>query len=277
MKLGVIISTRHNLREKFKELSEMGFSVCQLSCWNPEFFTDENAEIINKAKEEYGIEIPAFWCGWSGPAIWNSYDGHVTLGLVPEAYRHKRFEELKKGADFAEKIGVKNVVTHVGFIPENPMSYEYNSLVSLLRCLANYLKEKGQNFLFETGQETPVTLRRTIEDIGTDNLGINLDPANLILYGKANAVDSLDVFGEFVMSVHGKDAIYPKDGKNLGEEKRIGDGKVNFPALIKRLKELGYDGPIIIEREISGEKQIEDILYAKKFLENLIQEEENEN
>jgi len=270
MKLGVIISMRDDVRKKFKELSEMGFSACQLSCWNPELLTDENAEIINRAKEEYNIEIVAFWAGWSGPAIWNSYDGPATLGLVPEAYRHKRFEELKKGADFAEKLEVKNVITHVGFIPENPMTYEYNSLVSLLRCLANYLKEKGQNFLFETGQETPVTLRRAIEDIGTDNLGINLDPANLILYGKANAVDSLDVFGEFVMCLHGKDAVYPKDGKILGEEKRIGDGKVNFPALIKRLKEIGYDGPIIIEREISGEKQIEDILYAKKFLEELI-------
>ena len=72
------------------------------------------------------------------------------------------------------------------------------------------------------------------------------------------------------MCLHGKDAVYPKDGRILGEEKRMGDGKVNFPALINRLKEIGYDGPIIIEREISGEKQIEDILYAKKFLEELI-------
>lgn len=272
MKLGVIVSMRDDVRKKFRELSEMGFSTCQLGCWNPDLFTDENAEIINRAKEAYNIEISAFWCGWSGPAIWNSYDGPATLGLVPEAYRHKRFEELKKGADFAEKLNVKNVVTHVGFIPENPTAYEYTSLISLLKCLANYLKEKGQNFLFETGQETPVTLRRAIEDIGTGNLGINLDPANLILYGKANAVDALDVFGEFIMGVHGKDAVYPKDGKILGEEKRIGDGKVNFPALIKRLREVGYDGPITIEREISGEKQIEDILYAKHFLEKLIQE-----
>ena len=72
--------------------------------------TDENAEIINKAKEEYNIEIVAFWAGWSGPAIWNSYDGPATLGLVPEAYRHKRFEELKKGADFAEKLGLEDDV-----------------------------------------------------------------------------------------------------------------------------------------------------------------------
>lgn len=270
MKLGVIISMRDDVRKKFKELSEMGFSACQLSCWNPELLTDENAEIINRAKEEYNIEIVAFWCGWSGPAIWNSYDGPVTLGLVPEAFRHKRFEELKRGADFAEKIEVKNVVTHVGFIPENPMTYEYNSLVSLLRCLANYLKEKGQNFLFETGQETPVTLRRTIEDVGTGNLGINLDPANLIMYGKANPVDALEVFGEFVRDIHGKDGCYPTDGKNLGKEMPLGEGKVNYPAFVSKLKEIGYDGPITIEREIDGDEQLKDIINAKSLLESLI-------
>ena len=79
--------------------------------------------------------------------------------------------------------------------------------------------------------------------MGTDNLGINLDPANLILYGKGNPVDALDVFGKYVRDMHGKDGFYPTDGKNLGEEVPVGEGKVNFPALIAKLKELGYDGP----------------------------------
>ena len=109
-----------------------------------------------------------------------------------------------------------------------------------------------------------------IEDVGLDNLGVNLDPANLILYGKANPVDALDTIGEFVRDVHGKDGCYPTDAKHLGAEMPLGKGRVNFPALIARLKELGYDGPITIEREISGEEQVRDILAAKALLETLI-------
>ena len=136
--------------------------------------------------------------------------------------------------------------------------------------MANYVKANGQYFLFETGQETPVTLLRTIEDIGTDNLGINLDPANLILYGKANPVDALDVFGKYVRDVHAKDGLYPTDGKHLGRETPLGEGKVDFPRLIAKLREVGYDGSLTIEREISGEQQLKDILRGKALLEELI-------
>ena len=80
------------------------------------------------------------------------------------------------------------------------------------------------------------------------------------------------MFGEYVRNVHRKDGEYPVNPACLGEEKRIGDGRANYPLLIKKLKEKGYDGPITIEREISGEQQIKDILYAKKFLEDIIDE-----
>lgn len=270
MKLGVIIGLNKNTKEKFRWLKENGIPTCQLSVWDDRLKTDEFADFVNEAKAEYGIEISALWCGWEGPSIWNFYDGPLTLGLVPAAYRFKRLENLMKGSDFAKKIGVTDMITHVGFLPENPSSSEYADLLSALRFIAGYCKDNGQNFLFETGQETPVTLLRTIEDIGTGNLGINLDPANLILYGKANPVDALRVFGKYVRGVHAKDGIYPTDGRDLGKEMPLGEGLVNFPAFIKMLKEVGFDGALTIEREISGEQQIKDVLAAKKYLESLI-------
>ena len=137
-------------------------------------------------------------------------------------------------------------------------------------------KENGQNFLFETGQETPVTLKRAIQDIekalGKGNVGINLDPANLLMYGKANPVDALEVFGEYVMGVHGKDGKYPTDGHHLGDEVPLGQGKVNYPAFIAKLKEVGYEGDITIEREIDGDEQKKDIRMAKDLLDKLIAE-----
>ena len=179
-------------------------------------------------------------------------------------------QQLMRGCDFAAKLGITDVITHMGFIPENPNTTEYAEVVAAIRNLAEYFKSKGCWLLFETGQETPVTILRTIELVGTENLGINLDTANLILYGKANPVDALDVFGKYVRNTHMKDGCYPTDGISLGKEMPIGQGKVDFPALIQKLKELNYQGPLTIEREISGDQQTKDILEAKAYLESLL-------
>lgn len=271
MKLGVMVQLDSmQIDEKFKQVADYGFNYCQLCAWKQELLTDETAQLVIEACKKYDVKISTFWCGWSGPAAWNFYDGPATLGLVPVEYRYARMKELMEGADFAKKLGVKNVATHAGFLPENPNSEQYNAVVCAIRQVAEHCKQNEQNFLFETGQETPVTLRRTIEDVGTGNLGINLDPANLILYGKANPVDALEVFGEYVLDVHAKDGCYPTNGKELGEEKPIGQGKVNFPVFINKLKEVGYDGTLIIEREISGDQQIKDIIESKGLLEEII-------
>jgi sugar phosphate isomerase/epimerase len=270
MKLGVFISLSHEPEDEFRKVKDLGSPTCQLNGWVQHLFSDEIARKVIAASKQYQIEITSFWCGWEGPAVWDFVDGPLTLGLVPVTYRLDRLKMLMKGSDFAAKINVRDLTTHVGYIPEDPNQPEYKSLVASLRYLAQYCQRNGQNFLFETGQETPITLLRTIEDIGLCNVGINLDPANLILYGKANPVDALDVFGKYVLGVHAKDGLYPTTGRNLGTEVPLGQGKVNIPAFIARLKEVGYDGPLTIEREISGDLQTADILAAKKLLESLI-------
>ena len=271
MELGTLIKLDDSqIDKKFKQVSEFGFSYCQITAWDKNYFTDEIAEKILSASEKYNVKISTFWCGWTGPRVWDFFDGPSTLGLVPSDFRAQRVNDLIEGSDFAKKLGVANFATHAGFLPEYPYSAEYRPIISALRTVVQHCKNNGQTFLFETGQETPVTLRRAIEDIGSDNLGINLDPANLILYGKANPVDALKVFGEYVKDIHAKDGCYPTDGKNLGQEVPIGEGMVNFPVFIEKIKDIGYDGTLIIEREITGEQQTKDILSAKKYLEALI-------
>ena len=270
MKLGVIVSLDTDISEKFAKLREMGFSTCQLSCWNMALYSEKMASEVLRAAQEFGITITAVWAGWSGYCEWNFQQGPATLGIVPVAYRRFRLEELKRGSDFAKLLGVQDVITHVGFLPENPNTTEFTDVVCALREIALHCKKNGQYFLFETGQETPVTLKRTIQAVGTGNLGINLDPANLILYGKGNPIDALDVFGEYVRNIHGKDGCYPTDPYQLGVETPLGEGAVNFPAFVTKLKAIGYDGPITIEREISGDQQIADIQKAKVYLESLL-------
>lgn len=274
MQIGVCVNFDEidGMAKKFENLKVEGFDNCQLISWKPVLWTDDNLEIIKKLIKENGITISAFWCGWEGPCVWNFYDGQITLGLVPPEYRIMRIKNLCDGADFAHRLGVKNVVTHMGFIPENPNDPQFAPFCVAVRQVAEHLKKNGQNLLFETGQETPVTMLRCFEKVGMDNLGVNLDTANVILYGKANPVDALDVFGKYVMNIHAKDGLYPTNGHDLGSEVRIGDGKVDFKALFKKLHELGYDSYVTIEREIEGEQQISDIRHAKKYLGDIIAE-----
>ena len=273
MNVGIVIThTKDNMEEKFSQAAAQGFHHCQMTSWDPDHWTDEDAEKIRGLCEKYDMEITAFWCGWAGPRTWNFIDGPETLGIVPLAYRGQRVQNLIDGAAYARKLGVTDVVTHMGFIPENMSDPNYPGVRAAVTEIARVLKSFGQNLLFETGQETPVVLLRLFEDVGTGNLYVNLDPANLILYGKANPVDSLQVFGKYVRGVHAKDGFYPTNGRELGREVKVGEGLVNFPRLLKGLKECGFDGSLTIEREISGPQQTADIKETQKYLTQLIAE-----
>ena len=274
MKIGTLVNlvSLERTRERFARLRELGFDSCQLCSWEPAQWTPQNARGIAALSRETGVEISSFWCGWEGPRVWNFYEGQRTLGLVPPEYRAMRVRNLCDGADFAASLGVTDVATHMGFIPENPYDPNFLPLCDAIRTVARHLEGNGQHLLFETGQETPVTLLRCFETVGTGNLGVNLDTANLILYGKANPVDALDVIGRYVRNIHAKDGRYPVNGHELGEETRLGEGRVDFRALFARLRELGYDSYVTIEREIEGEQQEKDVCHARDYLAAIIDE-----
>jgi len=268
--LGVIAPLAHGPEQELQKARDFGLPTCQLVCWQPEVFTKEMAERTIAASEQYNVAVTTVWTGYPGPAVWNFIEGPSTIGLVPEVYRAERVEALKRGADFASWIGAPSITTHVGFIPADPGNPVYAGVVAALREVVEYCAALDLDFCFETGQETPVTLLRVIEDLGKEHLGINLDPANLLMYGNANPIDALDVFGEYVVGVHAKDGEYPTNGRELGVEKPLGEGRVGFPRLVAKLKELGYRGALTIEREISGPKQIADIKHAIKVLSALV-------
>jgi sugar phosphate isomerase/epimerase len=232
--------------------------------------TQDVAVSLRQQADRLGIEITTIFTHCRPNQIWNFVDGPSTIGLVPAETRRSGVDQLRHGADFATWARVANLATHVGFLPENPGESQYPGIITSLQEVAEYCRRLDRYFCFETGQETPITLLRTIQDVGTDNLGINLDPANLLMYGKANPVDALDVFGCYVRGVHAKDGEYPTNGRELGLEKPLGEGRVNFPLLIPRLKALGYTGPLTIEREVRGPLQIEGIEQARRVLEPLL-------
>jgi len=269
LKLGVMASLPQGPEEELKKAHDLGLETCQATCWQRDLFNADMARRLIAAAEQFQVEVTTVWVGLPGPAVWNFIEGPATIGLVPEQYRAERVATLKEGADFAVRVGVSTITTHVGFIPEDPGNPLYRGVVDALREVVEHCRDKGITFCFETGQETPITLLRVIEDLGRDNLGINLDPANLLMYGKANPLDALDIIGPYVRGVHAKDGEYPTNGRHLGVEKPLGEGRVDFPVLVPRLKSLGYTGALTIEREISGPRQIEDIRRAISILSEL--------
>ncbi len=275
-KLGVLIACGPgtDVKAEFLRAQSYGMQSCQLNIWNQSTHTDEKAAEINAALAETGFEISTLWAGWSGPKEWNFTAGPATLGLVPPAYRGQRLAELHSASVFAAKINVKQIATHVGFIPENPDDPNFSGTVAALRNIAKAMAERGQYFLFETGQETPVTLLRAIQAIGTSNLGINFDTANLILYGKANSLDSLEVFGKYVMDTHLKDGLYPTDGMKLGRQVQLGEGRANIPALVDALDALGYTGAYTIECELRGDDKIALIKEATAYMRSIFEKKD---
>ncbi|MGI5878459.1 MAG: sugar phosphate isomerase/epimerase family protein [Christensenellales bacterium] len=262
--VGTIITLSDLLERGVGPLRDMGLDTCQVSIWDDGLCTADNAEKAARALEGFGAMTSII--GWPGPAKWNFIEGPITLGLLPEEYRARRMEALIREMTFVSEISIPLSCTHVGFLPEDPNNPLYGVMVDCLRRLADHAGELGHVFCLETGQETPITLRRAIEDAGAEHLGINLDTANLLLYGKANPADAVDMFGQYVRSLHVKDGEYPTDPRRLGKEMPVGQGRVDFPAVLRKLDALGFSGPLIIEREIRGPQQIEDIRSAIALL-----------
>lgn len=256
----------------FLPAAEYGLKTVQMQNWDMSLLNSEMAKQVRHDLQVSGIRLAAFWAGYTGRIVWNFRSGPGTCGLVPRDQRSRRVEELKKGAEFAAEIGAPAIITHCGFIPESPADPLYGETLSAIWEVASYCRDLGLGFWFETGQETPVTLLRTIENLHLPNLGINLDTANLILYGKGNPVDALDIFGQYVRNLHVKDGVFPVNGDFLGKEVAVGEGRANFPEILRKLKELNFSGEMIIEREISGEQQAADIRRAITCLETVLAE-----
>ncbi len=267
LRLGLIIGVGNNPDAAMAKVHDLGLPTCQV------FVNEIEAELVSRlrqALDRYQIEATSLVVGGPGKEVWDFYQGPLTIGLVPRETRAARIAHIKKASDFAKQCGIPAVQTHCGFIPENPNDPVYKETVAAMREVAAYCKRNGQNFRYETGQETPITLVRAIQDVGMDNQGVNFDLANLILYGKANPTDAIELLRPYVQGVHAKDGMWPTNPKELGQEVPIGKGKVDFPRIITRLKELNYRGAITIEREISGPQQLEDVQEAKTYLEKLI-------
>lgn len=271
--LGLIVSPFGDPEGTFRKVRDIGFKNCFLSLDGYiGGFTRQVAEQFGDLLTKYNLVATTVEVVGPPPLEWNFLRGPSTIGLVPPKTRASRTDALHQVSDFAKMLGINQVQTHCGFIPEDPADPLYPGAVEAIREVAEHCQGNGQYFLMETGQETPTTMSRMIRDVAMPNLAVGLDTANLILYGKANPVDAADIIGTHVRSVHAKDGRWPTDPSQLGEEVLIGKGLVDFKTVFTKLHRLGYSGAITIERETSGPQQIEDVKQEKIYLEGILRE-----
>jgi sugar phosphate isomerase/epimerase len=192
-----------------------------------------------------------------------------TVGFIPRATRQEREERTRAISDFAAAIGVGGIACHIGFVPEDTTHSDYIAVREMVRRIAAHAARHGQTFALETGQEPAHVLQRFLNDVDRANVGINFDPANMILYGTGDPIEALKILGPQVLSVHAKDGDWPPPGRPdaLGAERPLGHGSVGIPRFVNTLKEIGFRGPLHIEREAENqEERISDIRRAVRLL-----------
>ena len=272
--IGVFASVDAGLGVHLDVVQELNIPTIQLHAPHKEARTQDSAARFLGKCVDAGITITCMFGGFEGESYADIATCVRTVGLVPSETQAARVQEMKQISDFARMLGLDTVGLHIGFVPENTSSESYQTLLNVTRGLLDHLKNNGQAMHLETGQESADHLLRFIEEVDRDNLFINFDPANMILYGTGEPIEALRKVGPYVRSIHCKDGTWaPEDqrGEVWGQEVPLGDGDVGIKNYLQTLHDLGYDGPLTIEREIPGdrERQKADIGQAVRLLETL--------
>ena len=270
--IGVFISIDAGLGVHPEVAHDLGVPTVHLHTPHRESRTPERAKEFVERLEKLGIKVTVVFAGFEGESYADIPTVERTIGLVPVETRAERVAELKEIADFANLMGVKTVGLHLGFVPHDRTTSDYQDVLAVTRDICDHAKKNGQAIHLETGQEPADVLLAFLQDVERDNLFINFDPANMILYGCGEPIPALKTLGKYVRSIHCKDATWSdQPGKTWGAEVALGKGAVDFATYLRTLNEIGYTGPLTIEREIPQEpvRQKAEIASAIETLESL--------
>jgi sugar phosphate isomerase/epimerase len=196
-----------------------------------------------------------------------------TVGFIPPGTREARERRTYEVSEFAKILGAGSIACHIGCVPEDRKHPDYVGVRDLVRRVCDYAAKHGQTFALETGQEPARILLEFLKDVDRPNLRINFDPANMILYGSGDPIDALREVGHLVVSVHAKDGDWPPAGVAgaLGKERPLGQGSVGMDRFVATLREIGYAGPLNVEREVEDQQErLRDIAGGLALLRRLV-------
>lgn len=191
-----------------------------------------------------------------------------TGGIVPDATWPQNWHNIQAAARLAADLGLTLVSFHAGFLPHLESDPNTRTLKQRLQQVAAEFAARDIELALETGQESAVTLRSFLESLDCPNVGVNFDPANMILYAKGDPIEAMRTLGPWIKQVHIKDAKATLTPGTWGEEVPTGTGEVDWPSFFTTLDELGFSGNLCIERE-AGNQRVTDILTAKQLVSSL--------
>ncbi len=252
--IGVFASIDEGLGVDLDVARELGVTTIHLHAPSPSSRTPAAAQQFSARLAKLDIQVTVVFAGFEGESYADIPTVQRTIGLVPEATRQKRVQDLKNIIDFTELLEVDTTGLHIGFVPHDATCSEYAALIETTRDVCDYAAQKNIHIHLETGQEPAEVLLEFLHNVDRNNLRVNFDPANMILYGCGEPLAALKTIGSYVRSIHCKDAIWSdQPGETWGQEMPLGEGAVDFKEYLQTLDAIGYTGPLTIEREIPTE------------------------
>lgn len=254
--MGVFTSVGSGLGLSMEVLRRLEIPTIHLHAPRKTERTPAHAASLVDRLRSMNVEVTCVFAGFAGESYADIPTVKATVGLVPLQTRAERAAELKEIIDFAAQLKVSAVGLHLGFLPHEASTAGYNQLVEVTRDLCDYALRQGQAIHLETGQEPAGVLLNFLGAVERQNLFVNFDPANMILYGCGEPLEALAAIGPHVRSVHCKDAKWSdRPGETWGTEVPLGEGDVDFSRFLQILANIGYSGPLTIEREIPQEPE----------------------
>ena len=215
-----------------------------------------------------GIEIVSGMFGCVGEDYSTLDTIRVTGGIAPDATWEQNRKNIQATVALAQSLGLKLATFHAGFLPHDEHDLNFIKLKQRLSEVADNFGTRGIALGLETGQETAPMLLELLQKLGRPNVGVNFDPANMLLYDKGNPIEALRMLGPWIRQVHIKDARRTKVTGTWGEEVVAGTGEVNWPVFFTVLQQVGFKGDFCIERE-AGNQRVEDIRAARILVETI--------
>jgi sugar phosphate isomerase/epimerase len=241
----------------------------QVSKLPDRFYTSEGAAEFAGMLGAAGIRADSVVAVFTGESYADRDTVVRTVGFRPLHLIKELLEYLRKCVDFADAIGAKIVTFHMGFLPENPADEAYTAMLAAVTDIAGYAAKKHVTISLETGQETGRQLATFLDKITVARVGVNFDPANLVIYGVDSPSQALKHVVARVTSVHVKDALLPETPGAMGREVRPGEGRAELAECLRMLRASGFAGALIIENYVArGLKTdpMDELRRAKAFL-----------
>jgi len=247
---------------------ELGLRLVQIGVFGPGSIP-KDAQAIREAVARTGVEISATCAGFPGESYASIARIAETGGYGPAEQFEERLDHTRRMAELTAALGVRMMTTHIGFVPHDPATPEFSAMVDRLKRVCEVMAAHDLILTMETGQEPAEVLREFIGRVGFENIRVNFDPANMITYGAGDPIAAVGVLGDQIAHVHCKDGVRSaQPGVEWGREVPLGEGEVDFPAFITKLREIGYAGPLVIERE-GGPTRFQDCRKAIELLSRL--------